>query len=101
LEKIDSKVDEGIFLSYSSRRKAYQCYNKTLRKIVESVNVKVDEARHEKVKAHVQTEESSHKEEGEENEEEQIEHQNTKTPSRFSQKNHSKNQILGDKGMGV
>ena len=41
--KFDAKSDEGIFLGYSTKSKAYQCYNKRLRKIVESANVRVDE----------------------------------------------------------
>jgi hypothetical protein len=53
LGKFDSRVDEGIFLGYSSRSKAYRCYNTTLCKIVESANVKVDEAGHQKVRAQV------------------------------------------------
>jgi hypothetical protein len=55
LGKFDSRADEGIFMGYSSRNKAYRCYNKALGKIIESTNVKVDEAGHHKVKAHVQT----------------------------------------------
>ena len=43
LEKFDSRTDEGIFLGYSSTKKAYRCYNKRLHKIVESVDVKVDD----------------------------------------------------------
>jgi hypothetical protein len=35
LGKFDSKVDEGIFLGYSSRSEAYRCYNKALGKIIE------------------------------------------------------------------
>jgi hypothetical protein len=46
LGKFDSRVDEGIFLGYSSRTKAYQCYNKALGKIIESVNVEVDKTGH-------------------------------------------------------
>lgn len=42
LVKFDSKFDEGIFLGYSMRSKAYRCYNKKLRRIVESANVSVD-----------------------------------------------------------
>ena len=41
--KFDSRVDEGIFLGYSTRSKAYKCYNNRLRKIVESIDVKIDE----------------------------------------------------------
>ncbi|GLJ31039.1 hypothetical protein SUGI_0621090 [Cryptomeria japonica] len=39
----ESWSDEGILLGYSTHSKAYKCYNKRLRKVVESVNVKVDE----------------------------------------------------------
>ena len=43
LGKFDARVDEGIFLGYASKIKGYRCYNKTLRKIVESIDVKFDE----------------------------------------------------------
>ena len=42
--KFDSKTDEGTFLGYSCKRKAYVCFNHRLGKIVESVHVKVDES---------------------------------------------------------
>ena len=41
--KLDAKGEEGILLGYSSRREAYKCFNTNTNKIVESVNVKVDE----------------------------------------------------------
>ena len=41
--KFDAKSDEGIFFGYSTRRKAYKCLNTNTNKIVETVNVKVDE----------------------------------------------------------
>lgn len=41
--KFDSRVDEGILLGYSSKSKAYKCYNLRLNNIVESINVKVDD----------------------------------------------------------
>lgn len=41
--KFDARCDEGIFLGYSTKRKAYRCYNKRMRKIVEIENVKVNE----------------------------------------------------------
>ena len=43
LRKFNSRSDEGIFLGYSTSKKAYKCYNKRLRRIVESIDVKVDE----------------------------------------------------------
>ncbi|GLJ25988.1 hypothetical protein SUGI_0498500 [Cryptomeria japonica] len=42
-EKFDAKSDEGIFLGYSFKSKAYKCYNKRTKKIVESANVKVND----------------------------------------------------------
>ena len=42
--KFDSRVDEGIFVGYSCNRKAYGCYNLRLKRIVESINVKIDES---------------------------------------------------------
>ena len=42
LGKFDEKADEGIFLGYSTRSKAYRCYNKRLNKIVECIDVKLN-----------------------------------------------------------
>lgn len=41
--KIDAKSDEGRFLIYSTKRKAYKCLNYYSNKVVESENVRVDE----------------------------------------------------------
>ena len=41
--KFDSRVDEGIF--DSSKRKAYECCNLRLEKVIKSINVKIDEGR--------------------------------------------------------
>jgi hypothetical protein len=41
--KFDSRVDKEILVGYSSTRKAYKCYNLILNKVVESVNVTIDE----------------------------------------------------------
>jgi hypothetical protein len=41
--KFDSHVDKGILVGYSSTRKAYKCYNLILNKVVESINVTIDE----------------------------------------------------------
>ena len=37
------KSEEGIFLGYSIRNKAYKCLNTNINKVVESANVKFDE----------------------------------------------------------
>ena len=42
-QKLDAKSDEGIFLGYSTKSKAYKCLNSNTNKVVESANVKVDE----------------------------------------------------------
>jgi hypothetical protein len=41
--KFDSRVDKGILVGYSITRKAYKCYNLRLNKVVESINVTIDE----------------------------------------------------------
>ena len=41
--KLDEKSEEGIFLCYSIRSKAYKCLNSNTNKVVESENVKFDE----------------------------------------------------------
>ncbi len=41
--KFDVKSDEGIFLRYSWKIKAYSCLNLSTHKIIESAHVKVDE----------------------------------------------------------
>ena len=41
--KLDAKGEEGVLLGYSIRSKAYKCLNTNTNKIVESVNVKVNE----------------------------------------------------------
>jgi transposase InsO family protein len=43
MEKFDSRVDKGILVRYLSTRKAYKCYNLSLKKVVESINVTIDE----------------------------------------------------------
>ena len=41
--KVDVKGDEGIFLGYSNRSKAYKCLNLSTYKIIESAHVRIDE----------------------------------------------------------
>ena len=42
--KFDSRNDEGIFLGYSSTSKAYRVYNKRTMKVMEMVNVVINES---------------------------------------------------------
>ena len=44
IRKFESHVDEGIFVGYSSKRKAQKCYNLRMGKVVGSINVKIDES---------------------------------------------------------
>jgi hypothetical protein len=41
--KFDSRVDKGVLVGYSSTRKAYKCYNMRLNKVLERINVTIDE----------------------------------------------------------
>jgi hypothetical protein len=43
LGKFDSRVDKGILVGYSRKRKAYKCFSPRLNKIMESINVTIDE----------------------------------------------------------
>ena len=42
--KFDTRSDEGIFLGYSSTSKAHRVLSKRNRKVMETVNVMIDEA---------------------------------------------------------
>jgi hypothetical protein len=94
--KFDSRVDKGILVGYSSTRKAYKCYYLRLNKVVESINVTIDEigrpeSNKEENKSMEQLfEEEDEKEEEEEDEyeenptevEEQVQQVSPKTPSK-------------------
>ena len=41
--KFDPRSDEGMFLSYSFKRKYYRCFNYRIKTIVECTNVRIDE----------------------------------------------------------
>ena len=43
LGKSDERVDEGIFLGYATNGKGYRCYKKTLHKLVDCIDIKIDE----------------------------------------------------------
>ena len=46
LRKFDAKIDEGIFLEYSTTSQAYRVFNKRKKKktVMESINVVIDDA---------------------------------------------------------
>jgi hypothetical protein len=48
--KFNSRVDKGILVGHSSTRKVYKCCNIRLNKVVESINVTVDETGGWKIK---------------------------------------------------
>jgi hypothetical protein len=94
--KFDSCVEKGILVGYSSTRKAYKCYNLRLNKVVESINITIDEigrpkSKKEENKSMEQLfEEEDEKEEEEEDEdeenltevEEQVHKVSPKTPNK-------------------
>jgi hypothetical protein len=43
IRKYDHRADEGIFLGYAINSKGYKCYNKRLHKLVDYIEIKVDE----------------------------------------------------------
>jgi hypothetical protein len=94
--KFDSRVDKGILVGYSSTRKAYKCYNLRLNKVVESINVTIDEigrleSKKEENKSMEQLFEEEDEKEEEENPtevEEKVQQVSPKTPSKRVQKNH-------------
>ena len=118
LGKLDSRTDEGILVGYSCSRKDYKCYNFILRKIVESIDVKVDESSFLKAKTEkkgYQIYDKIKEEEGATNKEEtkSVKNENltpstllqgstpSKTPSKMIQRNHPEHQIIGDINAGV
>jgi transposase InsO family protein len=112
--KFDSHVDKGVLVGYSSTKKAYKCYNLRLNKFVESINITIDEtgrpeSKEEENKSMEQLfEEEEAKDEVEEEDEEnpteteeKVQQVSPKTPNKRVQKNHSLDQIIGNKYAGV
>jgi hypothetical protein len=48
--KFDSRVNKGVLVGYSSTRKAYKCYKMRLNKVVERINVTIDETGRQELK---------------------------------------------------
>ena len=98
MENFDSRVDKGIIVGFSSTSKAYKCYNLRLNKVVESINVTIDEtgrseSKEEENKSMEQLFEEEAKDEVEEEDEkntietkEQVRKVSPKTPSKRVQK---------------
>jgi hypothetical protein len=68
--KFDSRVDKGIFVGYSRKIKAYKCFNMRLNRIVESINVQIDETSVRNLK---EERKDSTEQEGEEDLKEEVE----------------------------
>jgi hypothetical protein len=43
LEKFESRVDKGILVGYSRKIKAYKCFSPRINRIMESINVRIDD----------------------------------------------------------
>jgi hypothetical protein len=112
--KFDSRVDKGVLVGYSSTRKAYKCYNLRLNKVVERINVTIDETdrpkskeENESMKQPLEEEAEDEKEVEEEDEEnpteveEKVQQVSPKTPNKRVQKNHPSDQIIRNKDAGV
>jgi hypothetical protein len=48
--KFDSRVDKGVLLGYSSTRKSYKFYKLRLNKVLERINVTIDEIGRQELK---------------------------------------------------
>ncbi len=70
LGKYDDMADEGVFLGYATNNKGYRCYNKRLHKMVDCIDIKIDEGSHEKDN-HINSDESC-TEDTAEDEEQQV-----------------------------
>ena len=103
MDKFDPKSDEGIFLRYSSRSKAYRIYNKRTLTIEESMHVNFDEN-------HINIINLENEENNQENQVSKPENnENTPKPEEVENDTsnwqfvhgHSKEQILGEISKGI
>jgi hypothetical protein len=120
--KFDSRDDEGIFLGYAMNSKGYRCFNKRMHKLVDCIDVRIDEEAYVKDQQRISTnldekgdennEDKEHKiSESKEDDESGAEEtprqedsgqQSTSNPSsKITQKNHPESQIIGEKDKGV
>jgi hypothetical protein len=100
MEKFESRVEKEVLVVYSSTKKEYKCYNLILKKVVERINVTIDETCRQELKEEEnETMEQLYEEETEDEKEEEDEEDPTepkekvqqvppKTPRRRVQKNH-------------
>jgi DNA-binding transcriptional MerR regulator len=116
LGKYDYRVDEGIFLGYATNSKGYRCFNKRLHKLVDCIDLKVDEGVPVREVRNIESstedtaeakDEQVQESEGEDSEldtntqQESNQEIKTKRPSRVIRKNHPEHQIVGHLNQGV
>jgi hypothetical protein len=118
LGKYDDREDEGIFLGYATNSKGYKCYNKRLHKMVDCIDVKIDEgiparevysnesSTEDTTKAEDEQVQESKNEDSESDEDSDTQtdsnqQSTTNSSSRIIQKNHPASQIIGENDKGV
>jgi hypothetical protein len=111
--KYDDWADEGIFLGYATNSKGYRFYNQRLHKLVDCIDIKVDE----EIPVRTVSSDEPRTEDTVEDEDEQVQgsereesgsdedtniqtdtnqQKEAKSPLRIIRKNHPENQIIGD-----
>jgi hypothetical protein len=118
LDKYDDRDDEGIFLGYATNSKGYRCYNKRLHKMVDCIDVKIDEGipSREVYSNETSTEETAkakdERVQESENEDSKLDEDSgtqidsnqqstTNFSSRIIQKNHPASKIIGERDKGL
>jgi DNA-binding transcriptional MerR regulator len=118
LGKYGDRADEGIFLGYYTNSKGYRCYNKRLYKLVDCIDIKVDEGVPVREVRNVESTtedivgvEAKQVQESEQEDSESDEDANTQAgsnqsttsnpSSRITQNNHPTSQIIGERYKGV
>jgi FtsZ-interacting cell division protein YlmF len=117
-ENLDGRADEGIFLEYATNSKGYRCYNKRLHKMVDCIDVRVDEgiparevysnesSTEDTAKAEDEQVQESKNEDSESDEDmdtqtDSNQQTTSNSSSKITQKNHPASQIIGEKDKGV
>lgn len=101
LGSFDSRSDEGFFLGYSFNNNAYKCYNKRLRRVIESVHVRFDEDMHKGSQSQVNQYDDSGDEGEEAQSNNELEEASKKASNWYVQLNHLEEKILVNKSDGV
>ena len=83
--KFVSHVDKGVLVGYSSTRKAYKCYNLRLNKVVENINITIDEIGGQELKEE-ENESMEQLYEEEEEDEEEVEEEDEEDQTKVEEK---------------